>query len=89
METDNQVALENDKEALVAMMGAVQGITGNFQDKNSLTDKNLFTSADMMSQVDGFMGAVEALGAMDATARENLMKDLPDGAVTVLVGADG
>ena len=87
--SNNAGALENDKNALVAMMGAVQGITGNFQDKNSLTDKNLFTSADMMSQVDGFMGAVEALGAMDATARDNLMNDLPDGAVTVLVGADG
>ncbi len=86
--TDNSAQLDKDEKALAAMMGAVKEITGNFQDKESLTDVDLFTSSDMMNQVTGYFNSVEALAGMDENTLA-ILKNLPAGAVAVLITADG
>lgn len=86
----NDGTMDKDKQALADMMGAVKEIAGNFQDKNSLKNENLFTSPEVLNQVNSYMDNVKAMGGMDAATLELLRGlDLEEGQVAVMIGTDG
>jgi hypothetical protein len=85
---DKSGTLQKDQNALAAMLGAVKEISGNFQDKDSLTNSNLFLHDNVLSQVDSYIHSVKALAGMDQ-ATLNILKSLPTGAVAILIAADG
>jgi len=79
--------LEKDQNALTAMMGAVKEISGNFRDKDSLTNPELYTTEGVMAQVNSYFNSVKALAGMSEDARE-VLRGLTE-AVVVFVSADG
>ena len=80
--------LQDDQDALIAMLSGVKEISGNFQDKDSLTNTQLFLEDDVLSQVDSYVNSVKALAGMDQ-ATLTLLQNLPEGAVAILIAADG
>jgi hypothetical protein len=85
---DDDANVKTDEEALLDMMGAVKEISGNFQDKDSLTNSNLFLEDDVLSQVDSYVNSVKALAGMDQ-ATLNMLQNLDPGSVAILIAADG
>lgn len=80
--------LQKDQDALVAMLGAVKEISGNFQDKDSLTNAKLYTTDGVLAQVDDYIHAVQAVAEMTPEQRAKL-NNLPAGSVAVFLSADG
>lgn len=82
----NSDEILNDNDALSVMMGAVQEIANDYQDKESLTNSNLFASDAVASQVNNYLNSVKALaGIGDLSA----LKNLDAGSVVILIAADG
>lgn len=79
---------EADQDALTAMMGAVSEISGNYLDKESLTNPELFATGEVAEQVNNYMNSVKALAGMDEETRTQL-RSVADGSVVVFVAEDG
>ena len=80
--------IASDNEALGTMMGAVKEIANDFQDKDSLTNAELFSSNGVANQVNGYLDSVKALAGMDATEIQAL-QNLEAGSIVVLVTVGG
>ena len=74
--------------ALSTMMGAVQHISNGFTDKDSLLDANLFTTDDVMAQVNAYYNSVKSMAGLPDTDIAAL-QNVPDGSIVVFIAADG
>lgn len=96
---DNADQIEKDNEALGSMMGAVKDIAGDFQDKESLINPNLFSESEVANQVNDYLGAVKAVAGLNSTDLQELKNNLQNyynaendvytDVVVVFVAADG
>ena len=83
---------EADVTALYNMMGAVSQIAGSYtNDKDALSNQNLYTSSAVSEQVNNYINSVKALADMDQTERDALKATLNsgEGTVVVLIAEDG
>ena len=87
---DSVSKFEDDCEALSTMMGAVQHIAGGFTDKESLANADLFTTDDVMAQVNAYYNSVKAMdGLYNSGANLDALLNAPDDAIVVLIAEDG
>lgn len=76
---------EGDKEAFLDMMKAVSVVSNEYKDKNSLTNTELYSSPEIMNQVDSFTNAVKSR----ANGKFPDGSNLSDGEIVVVLYADG
>ena len=85
---EEQDTFDTDQAAMRSLMGALSEVAGNYQDKDSLANPNLFNDPAIVAQADGYVNAVQALAGLDA-ATLAMLDDLPAGAIAVFISADG
>ena len=81
-------AVNNERDALEAMMGAVKEISGNFEDAESLKNSDLYLDGKVKSQVDSYINAVKTLAGLSDSERQVLL-GAPNNAIVVFITADG
>ena len=87
---DSVTKFENDMAALGTMMGAVQHISNGFTDKDSLLDANLFTTDDVMAQVNAYYNSVKSMDGLYASGADlTALQNASDGSIVVFIAADG
>ena len=83
----NSDVIQNDKEALEAMMGAVKEISGNYQDLDSLKNANLYKE-NAEKQVNDYLSTIQTLANL-SDEELAILSNLPENAIVVFMSADG
>ena len=73
-----------DNEALSTMMGAVQQISNNFLDVESVTNPELFASGEVADQVNNYLNAVKAMSASG-----DALTNIGAGTIVVFIDENG